>query len=81
MLGEREQALAEYETKARLAAYKVEQLQAEAAEVEPRLTAMKGELGQVDVQLAERQRAIDDSYGRVAKAKAALDEIRQLVSQ
>jgi chromosome segregation ATPase len=81
VLGEREQALAEYETKARLAAYKVSQLQAEAANVEPRLTAMKGELGQVDVELAARQRAINESFGRVAKAKAALDEIRQLISQ
>ena len=42
---------------------------------------MKSELGQVDVELAARQRAIDESFGRVAKAKAALDEIRQLISQ
>ena len=81
VLGEREQALAEYETKARLAAYRLEQLQAEAAAVEPRLAAMKGELGQVDIEVAERQRAIDDSYGKVARAKAALAEIRQLVAQ
>ena len=81
VLGEREQSLAEYETKARLAAYKVAQLQAEAAKVEPELNEMKSELGQVDVQLAERQRLIDESYGRVAKAKAALAEIRQIVSQ
>ena len=81
MLGDREQALADYENEARLAAYKVEQLQTEATEVEPRLTAMKGELSQVDVQLAERKREIDASYGRVEKAKAALAEIRELVSQ
>ena len=74
-------SLADYETKQRLAAYKVAQLQAEAATVEPELSEMKSELGQVDVELAARQRAIDDSFGRVAKAKAALDEIRQLVSQ
>ena len=28
---------------------------------------MKGELGQVDIEVAERQRAIDDSYGKVAR--------------
>ena len=42
---------------------------------------MKGELGQVDIEVAERQRAIDDSYGKVARANAALAEIRQLVGQ
>lgn len=81
MLGQREQSLAEAQTEARDAAYRVEQLEAEAAVVEPRLTAMKGELGQVDLQLAERQRAIDDSYGKVARAKQALEEIRTIVSQ
>ena len=30
---------------------------------------MKGELGQVDIEVAERQRAIDDSYGKVARAR------------
>jgi chromosome segregation ATPase len=81
ILGEREQALADYENKVRLAAYRVDQLQAEAATVEPRLAAMKGQLEQIDIQVAARQRAIDESFGRVAKAKAALEEIRQLVSQ
>ena len=42
---------------------------------------MKGELGQVDVELAARQREVDDSWNRVAKAKQALEELRQLVSQ
>ena len=65
-----------------MAAYKVEQLQAEAAAVEPRLTAMKGELGQVDVQLAERQREIDDSYGKVAQGQGRRwRRSAQLVSQ
>jgi chromosome segregation ATPase len=81
VLGEREQALADYESKARLAGYKLEQLQAEASTIEPRLTAMKGQLGRIDIEVAERQRLIDESYGKVAKAKAALEEIRQLVSQ
>ena len=42
-------------------AYHVEQLEAEAAAVEPRLAAMKDELDQFGLQMAERQRAIDDS--------------------
>lgn len=64
-----------------MAAYKVQQLQQEATDVEPRLTAMKAELGQVDVTLAERRREIQDSYGKVEKAKAALAEICQIVAQ
>ena len=39
------------------------------------------ELGQLDVELADRKRAVDDSWDRVAKAKQALEDIRQLVSQ
>ena len=81
ILGEREQALAAHENKVRLAAYRVDQLQGEAATVESRLAATKGQLEQIDIQVAARQRAIDESFGRVAKAKAVLEEIRQLVSQ
>ena len=55
--------------------------QFETLDYKPKLQAMRAELGKLDVDVAARQRAIDESWSRVAKAKQALEEIRQLVSQ
>lgn len=81
VLSERERTLADAETKARLASHRVLQLEAEAARLAPRLQAIKAELGQADVELVARQRAADESWARVAKARQALNDLRQLVSQ
>jgi peptidoglycan hydrolase CwlO-like protein len=73
--------LADHQSKASAAAHRLQQLEQEQAALEPRLQAMKAELAKIDVEVADRQRAIDSSWSKVAKAKQALEEIRQLVSQ
>jgi chromosome segregation ATPase len=81
VLGERERLLADYENKVRGAAYDLERLQQEAASLQPKVTEMKAELGQMDVQAAERKREADASLSRFVKAKAALEDLRRLVSE
>jgi hypothetical protein len=50
-------------------------------ELERERQAMRAELGQAEVELVARKRAADDSWVRVAKAKQALEDLRQLVAQ
>ena len=47
----------------------------------PRLQAANAQLYQIDVEFNAKRRAADDSWARVGKAKQALDDLRQLVSQ